>query len=96
MIEDKWKQMSLDQQMGNIGSEFSRMVNLKKKGDLEYAQNSFGRLLELLDLTISQRKSKELLILKEVLDDLFFNKNKYSVSTDFLRKYFINFTLIKK
>lgn len=95
MIEEKWKQMSLGQQMGNIGSEFSRMINLKKKGNSIYAENSFDRLIELLDLTISQRKSRELLILKEVLEDLFFDRNKYKVSADSLRKYFINFALIK-
>lgn len=95
MIEEKWKQMTLGQQMGNIGSEFSRMINLKKKGDLEYAKNSFDRMMELVNLTISQRKNKELLILKDVLNNLFLDGNKYKVSPEYLRKYFINFVLIK-
>ncbi len=94
MIAEKWKQMSIAQQMGNMGSEFSRMVSLKRRGNPIYAENSFKRLMELLELTISQRKNKELLILKEVLEDLFFDENKYDVSTDSLRKYFINFALL--
>jgi len=95
MIKEKWLKMSLAQQMGNIGSEFSRMISLKQKGDLKNAQNSFDRMLELLDLTISQRKKRELFRLREVLCDLFLNKNNYKVSTEYLKKYFINFALIK-
>ncbi len=95
MIKEKWLKMSLAQQMGNIGSEFSRMISLKQKGDLKNAQNSFDRVLELLDLTISQRKNRELFKLREIICDLFLNKNNYNVSSEYLKKYFINFALIK-
>lgn len=93
MIEEKWMKMSLAQQMGNIGSEFSRMISLKEKGDLKNAQNSFDRVLELLDLTISQRKNRELFRLREVLCDLFLGTNFYKVSTKFLKDYFLFFAL---
>lgn len=93
MIEEKWSKMSLSQQMGNIGSEFSRTMNLKQKGDFKNTQNSFDRLLELLDLTISQRKNRELFRLREVLCDLFIGKNEYKVSPDFLKEYFLQFSL---
>jgi len=73
-LKDKWNKMSLAEQMGNIGSEFSRMTSLKRKGDLKNAQNSFDRTLELIDLTISQRKNRELFRLREVICDLFDSK----------------------
>jgi len=94
MIKEKWMKMSLAQQMGNIGSEFSRMTSLKQKGDLKNAQNSFDRVLELLDLTISQRKNRELFKLREVLCDLFLGTNFYKVSTKFLKDYFLFFALL--
>ena len=93
MIKEKWMEMSLAQQMGNIGSEFSRMISLKQKGDLKNAQNSFDRTLELLDLTISQRKNRELFRLREVICDLFLDSNIYKVSTKYLKDYFLFFAL---
>ena len=94
MIKEKWMKMRLAQQMGNIGSEFSRMISLKQKGDLKNAQNSFDRVLELLDLTISQRKNRELFRLREVLCDLFIDSNIYKVSTKHLKDYFLFFALL--
>jgi hypothetical protein len=93
MIKEKWMKMSLAQQMGNIGSEFSRMISLKQKGDLRNAQNSFDKTLELLDLTISQRKNRELFRLREVICDLFIGSNVYKVSTKYLKDYFLFFAL---
>ena len=94
MIKEKWMKMSLAQQMGNIGSEFSRMISLKRKGDFKNAQNSFYRVLELLDLTISQRKNRELFRLREVLCDSFLGTNFYKVSTKHLKDYFLFFALL--
>ena len=93
MIKERWMKMSLAEQMGNIGSEFSRMISLKQKGDLKNAQNSFDRVLELLDLTISQRKNRELFRLREVICDLFIGSNIYKVSIKFLKYYFLFFAL---
>lgn len=94
MIKEKWMKMSLAEQMGNIGSEFSRTISLKQKGDLKNAQNSFDRVLELLDLTISQRRKRELFILREVICDLFIGSNVYKVSTKHLKDYFLFFVLL--
>jgi len=82
IIKEKWLKMSIAQQMGNIGSEFSRMMSLKQKGDLKNAQNSFDRAIKLLDLTISQRKNKEIFRLRDVLCDLFFGNNDYKISVE--------------
>ena len=90
---DRWYKMSFEEQMGNIGSEFSRMISLKQKGDLKNAQNSFDRVLELLDLTISQRKNRELFRLREILCDLFLGTNIYKVSIKYLKDYFLFFAL---
>ena len=48
-----WEKIPFHQQMGNIGSEVSRMLRWKRKGNHERSEKAFYRALELLDLTIS-------------------------------------------
>jgi hypothetical protein len=52
LISGRWAQMNLMEQLANVGSEVSRASKWKKKTNEIYAQNSFERALELLDLTI--------------------------------------------
>ncbi|KPJ55267.1 hypothetical protein AMJ47_00070 [Parcubacteria bacterium DG_72] len=94
MNPEKWKKLSFAEQMGNIGSEFFRMVNLKQKGDVENSKDSFLRFLDLIDLTITQRKNVELLRLREVVCDLFLGENIYRVSIGSLKRYFLQFALL--
>lgn len=93
MNAQRWQKMALKEQMGNIGSEFARMIGLKQKGDLQNAKNSLARLLELIDLTANQRKSLEFLRLREVVCDIFSDSKVYAVSANNLKKYFLQFCL---
>ncbi|MBU3942731.1 hypothetical protein KKA24_01975 [Patescibacteria group bacterium] len=95
MDKEKWQKLSFSQQMGNIGSEISRVIYWYEKKDKKNKENSLWRVLELIDLTTLRRPSRELFRLREVLCDLFLNENQYRVSTNFLKEYFINFALIK-
>ena len=45
--------MSLAEQLGNVGSEYSRARKWKEKGNTEFFDKAFARLLELMDLTIT-------------------------------------------
>jgi len=98
MIKDKWHKMGLAKQMGNIGSEVFRLINLKEKADSKGAQSSFIRILELIDLTIGDERWKdrlfEILRLREVICDFYLDKKIYNVSVKNLKKYFIPFALI--
>lgn len=94
MNAEKWGKLSFAVQMGNIGSEINRVIHWAEVGDEEEKKNSLWRVLELLDLTIVQRKSRELFRLREVICDLFLDKNKYKVSTKTLKEYFLNFALL--
>lgn len=98
MIEEKWHKMKLAEQMGNIGAEFLRMVNLKKKNDKEGAKRSLERLLELIDLTIEDERLEnrlfEIFRLREIVCDIYFDNRYYKVSVDNLKKYFINFSYL--
>jgi len=91
MIKEKWHKMTLFQQMGNIGSEVFKMIGLNN------SQESFLRVLELIDLTIEDKRRKEklfeILRLREVICNFYLNKGVYDVSKESLKKYFIPFAL---
>lgn len=92
MANGRWAQMSLCEQMGNIGSEVSRALNWQKKGNDVMSKKAVDRALELLDLTVACQKKfarlKELLRARECLVDYFYGDNVYSSSEMSWRKYF--------
>ncbi|OGZ26730.1 MAG: hypothetical protein A2365_02425 [Candidatus Nealsonbacteria bacterium RIFOXYB1_FULL_40_15] len=93
---EKWEKMPLSVQMGNIGSEINRVIHWEKLGKKEEKENALWRALELLDLTINQTKSWELLRLREMICDKFLGENSYNISSDFFKNYFLQFYLIGK
>lgn len=100
MNEEKWLKMSFGEQMGNIGSEVFRIIGREKAGDEKSKKDSLWRVLELIDLTIKDKKLKnkrpEVLRLREVLCDLFLNNNSYNTSVEYIKNYFIQLALINK
>ena len=56
-LEERWNQFSLVEQMANIGAEIGRTITWKKK-DLQKSNASFERGIELLDLTIEDKKNR--------------------------------------
>ena len=47
----RWSQLTLAEQMANIGSEFERALNWRAKDNADYSRRAFERALELMDLT---------------------------------------------
>ncbi len=90
-----WEQKNLAKQMANIGMEVERAIAWKKKGNQEYSKLAFYRCLELLDLTIADKKNRirliELVKLREVLVDYFIYDNLYNFSEESWSKYFYPF-----
>lgn len=91
----KWFNLSFFAQMANIGSEVERAISWKKKNKKDYSRLAFFRSLELLELTIADKKNinklKELTRLKEMLSDYFFFNNDYQSTDDEWRCYFYPF-----
>jgi len=48
--------MTLAEQLGNVGSEYSRARRWKEKGSAELFKKAFARFLELMDLTITDSR----------------------------------------
>lgn len=96
-LEERWSQFSLVEQMANIGAEVGRTIKWRTKGKAEMSRNAFFRGLELLDLTISDKKNKnslkEILRIREALVDFFMGENIYKSSDTLWERYFFYFNL---
>jgi len=95
LAEGRWERMSLCEQMANIGSEISRALNWREKGNEDFSQKAVSRALELLDLSLDSVKTfsriKEVARLCESVVDYFYGSNRFSSSEVLWRKYFDHF-----
>lgn len=95
LAQGKWKQLSLMEQMANIGSEVERALNWRKKNNANYSQQAIERALELLDLTLAcnaqTRHIRELTRLRETIVDYFFGTNEFMSTDAQWKKYFLQF-----
>jgi hypothetical protein len=97
-----WWDLSLAEQMGNIGSEVSRAERWKTRNP-EISRGAFFRALELLDLTLDDRRVRqsrprlrEIARAREVIVDYFFGRNQYRSSGASLQKYFDAFAVLAR
>lgn len=94
----KWPQLTLAEQLGNVGSEVSRMINWRYK-DKNIANKAFERMLELIDLTLATVRGKyrirEIARSRELLVSSWL-ANDQSTDADLigLNKYFLQFALL--
>ena len=97
MTLEKWQKLSLVEQMGNIGSEFSRARHWEESGDFDSREKALERMIKLIDLTISDKKWRcrlfELLRLREIVCDLLIRGGNYDISLKSLQDYFLFFAL---
>lgn len=97
---ERWKEMTLSEQMANIGSEISRAIHWRNKGETDFSKNAVNRALELIYLTIETVTKvshyKELTRMRELLKDYFYFNNEYSSSDIQWEKYFNHFNYIAR
>jgi hypothetical protein len=88
----RWFELDLVEQLANIGSEVERTISWRNKGNADYSNRAFERALELLDLTLADKKNrgrlKEPCRVREMLVDYFCGKNEYSSTDEAWHKYF--------
>ena len=96
LAQGRWFTLSLAEQLGNVGSEYERVLSWKKKNNPEHSQKAFDRMLELMDLTISDprwiHRLKELVRLRSEICLLLEPENH---SQD-LKKYFLQFATLAR
>jgi len=94
-LEERWSKLSLSEQLANVGSEVIRAINWKEKGKEDYSKKATLKALELLDLTIKDKKNinrlKEILRMRELLADFLWFDNEYRSTAEDFRRYFYAF-----
>ncbi|HLF18771.1 MAG TPA: hypothetical protein VI749_07765 [Candidatus Omnitrophota bacterium] len=98
--QQKWQNLSFYQQLGNVASELSRAIKFKDQNDTEHMNSSLWRLLELLDLTIDDKRNvsrlRELCRFKEVLSDWYCQTKVYDIDPESLKDYSLRFAMLAK
>jgi hypothetical protein len=93
LANGKWFQMSLVEQLGNIGSEINRTINARDNE--KRFEGAVTRALELFDLTLSdprwRTRLKEITRAREIFCDIIFGDNQYETSLEDLNRYFYYF-----
>lgn len=103
MTSGQWHQLSLCEQMGNIGSEVGRALKWRTKGYEAQTQHALDRALELFDLTLQDPRwkkqhgrLKEIARARENTTDFFYEKNQYHTTPEQLEKYFYYFAFVAR
>ncbi|HLC89570.1 MAG TPA: hypothetical protein VJG65_01270 [Patescibacteria group bacterium] len=96
----RWQKFSLNEQMGNIGSEVSRACLFEEKQDLIQRDKALERVLEMIDAMIDQKRYpsrlKEICRLRELVADLYSHGGNYQVSLNDLLSYLMPFALLAR
>ena len=101
LASGRWYELTLAEQLGNVGSEYERSIRAKSTNDQTRFDQAFARMLELLDLTIrdprwKNHRLKELTRLREVLCDELWNEKQEYLQRNDLREYFLYFGILAR
>lgn len=93
----RWFELTLIEQLANVGSEVERALNWADKGNCDLSCRAFERALELLELTMAdtrhRHRLKEPARVREALLDYFIGENQYGSSDDSWKRYFYQYAL---
>lgn len=93
--QGRWFSFSLMEQLGNIGSKVNRAINWKNKGEQQHCIKAFHQTLELIYLTVEDKKNlkrlREILMIRETLCDFFIGENQFKSTDESWQKYFLYF-----
>ena len=95
-IKSDWVKLSLEAQLGNIGSEYERALSWKAKQQEQMFASAVARMLELFDLTLQDprwqnHRLKELSRAREVACAELYDDPEFSGNPEGLKKYFLQF-----
>ena len=92
----RWGQLSLAEQLGNVGSEVGRMLRWRDRDD-RLMSSAFDRALELLDLTLADSRwrgrLREIARVRELLCDAMAGGRDYATMLEDLDRYFLAFAM---
>ena len=93
----RWYELTLMEQLGNIGSEVGRATRAKAQGNEQRLAGALDRALELFDLTLADARwrgrLKEIARAREVVCDFLVGDNEYASTAESLDRYFLPFAM---
>ncbi len=95
LASGRWGDLTLVEQLANIGTEFGRAARAKASGNEARFAGALDRCLELFDLTLAderwQGRRREPARAREVVCDFLVGDNAHLSSADSLDAYFLAF-----
>ena len=95
LAQGRWFELSLIEQLANVGMDVERTIKWKQKNNLEQSEKAFARALDLISLSIidpkNRKRLKELTRTREVLIDYFVYDNEYGSTDESWHNYFYPF-----
>ena len=97
----RWAQLSIYEQLGNVGAEVGRAISATRAGKDKRAQGAIDRAVDLLDATVEvlvQEKSprvKEVLRAREEFLRLFYDGT-FAEDADNIERYFNLFAIVAR
>ena len=91
----RWHELSLREQLGNVGSEINRAIMWKGKDEKKYT-DCLDRACELMDLTLQDprwrnERLRELRQVREMIHDAISGGKEYGSTLEDLDRYFFAF-----
>ena len=95
LADGGWAEIPFNLQMGNIGSEVSRSLKWKEKGNEKRMNAAIDRALELFDLSMrfnkDHAKLREVCRAREEFCDYFFGDNYFQTNPIKMQQYYDQF-----
>ncbi|MEO5903589.1 MAG: DUF5674 family protein [Gemmatimonadaceae bacterium] len=96
-----WSEMTLAEQLANVGSEVDRAIRASRSGRAARFENALDRALELFDLTAADDRwrgprRREVLRAREEFCRLFFDADVHPDSASGLSRYFLQFATLAR
>ena len=95
---DQWAQLSIFEQMGNIGSEVGRAISAQRRGKTERVEGAIYRALDLFDATTEalvkekSPRTREVLRARDEFLRLFYDGT-FETDSDNIERYFTQFAI---
>jgi hypothetical protein len=93
----RWLELTVLEQLANIGSEVGRATRAKSLGNDQRFANALDRSLELFDLTIAddrwRYRRREIARAREVVCDFLVGDNAYGSTAGSLDRYFLPYAV---
>ena len=98
---ERWWQLNIYEQMGNIGSEVGRAINARRTGREERVEGAIARALDLFSATTEQLIAEKSYRIKEVLrarDEFLklFYDGTFDHDADNIERYFMQFAWLAR